>query len=126
MTDGTIYRIEGADPADFLDWRAGSGSTVEIYDVVAGSRRRKGVGRSLVRRLVQLIRSWDPPDVRTRRLVFAVTRSTNQVAQQFYEALHFRVVAVLRDFYQDDPDVKSGVDAVMYGYDVNSDRQRPV
>lgn len=81
---------------------------MEIYDIQVGSSRGQGRGKELVQRLY-----LDVP--RGCRLIWAITRSTNQVAQHFYEALGFRVVGVLREFYKDDVD---GVDAVMYGKDV--------
>lgn len=107
--DATIYRITNPEhpDQDWLDYRAGSGGTVEIFDIVVNSERGKGVGRRLVETLFNSL------DVRTR--VWAVTRTTNPVAQQFYERLGFRVLGVLRDFYRPDPKAPVGVDAVMYG-----------
>lgn len=98
---------------DYLVWREGSGDTIEIYDIaVASERRRTGIGRQLVG---MLLKDYVPPGV---RLVWAVTRYTNLIAQEFYEALGFRVVAVLRNFYKDEPDGKNVADAIMFGLDI--------
>lgn len=105
-----LEQILGEDTRDYLLYRQGSGTTVEILDIVVGSERRKGVGRNLINQLLGLL----PVEV---KLVFAITRSDNFIAQQFYESLHFRVVGVLRNFYQDTPGVLNQVDAVMYGLD---------
>jgi len=88
--------------SDHLLWRTGSGGTVEIYDIAVMSERRKGVGRGMV---AELLRSLPPTTI-----VFAITRADNEIAQQFYEALGFRTVNVLRRFYGAD----KGVDALMY------------
>ncbi len=114
MTDlggGRLNRIELEDPRDFLVWRAGSGNTVEIYDIAVGSDRRRGKGTALLSKLLAII-GPDP------RCVFAITRATNFVAQQFYERRRFRVVGVLRHFYQDGPEQTA--DAIMYGRDIGS------
>ena len=112
MTGYTPGRIELAEPEDFLIHRQGSGNTVEILDIQVGSVRRKGRGRELVERLMKSL----PEEC---HLVFAITRTCNLIAQEFYEALGFRVVAVLRDFYG----AKSGegsdvADAIMFGYNL--------
>lgn len=99
--------------SDYLIWREGSGGTVEIYDLhVSGEHRREGRGRVLVDLLLD---RYKPKDC---HLVFAITRQENFVAQQFYESMRFRVVAVLRDFYRSD-DGKRSV-AIMYGRDIGS------
>jgi hypothetical protein len=92
------------EPLDFLDWRVASGGTVEIVDIQAGSARREGKGRRLVRRLYRDMPAGVP-------LVWALTRTENAVANSFYAALGFRAMAVLRDFYG------RGEDAVMFGID---------
>ena len=88
---------------DILDWRAGSGNTIEIFDILVKSGRRNGVGRAMIKQLIA--------NVSPGTKLWAITRSNNEIAQEFYEALGFRVVGVLREFYQDE----QGVDAVMYG-----------
>lgn len=96
-------RITLDDPRDYLDWREGSGWTVEIVDIHVGSeRRRQGLGRKLVEALFAKLE----PD----RHVFAITRADNEIAIQWYEALQFRVIGVLRRFY-----AERGVDAIMFG-----------
>jgi ribosomal protein S18 acetylase RimI-like enzyme len=97
-----VNRIELDDPRDFLEWREGSGGTVEIWDIQVGTERRKGKGRRLFQKLFAEL----GPGV----TVFAITRADNEVAQQFYEACRFTTVNVLRRFYG----AERGVDALMY------------
>lgn len=108
-----MHLIELEDKRDYLAWREGSGYplTVELYNISVGSERRKGKGRKLVNLLLGSI----PKET---KLVFAITRATNFIAQRFYEEMRFRVVAVLRHFYQDGPE--QTVDAIMYGRDIGS------
>ncbi len=87
--------------ADHLDYEHRADGTVEIVDIVVTSARRAGVGRALIAALFKRL-----PRVR----VWAITRASNEIAQQFYEALGFETVGVLRRFYGGD-----GADAVMYG-----------
>jgi hypothetical protein len=51
----------------------------------------------------------------TVRTVYAITRTSNLVAQQFYASLRFRPI-LLQDFYKDEPlaNGHSYADAVMY------------
>jgi len=90
------------DRNDFLIWRDGGGGTVEIFDIQVNSDRRKGIGRRLLRKLFEQL----PPEAR----VFAITRTSNEIAQHFYEACHFHVAGVLRRFY----DADHGADAIVY------------
>lgn len=99
--------IVGDVEGDTLQWREGSGNTIEIYDIEVRSERRQGRGRELVQKLFKKIELWYPDC----NLVWAITRTTNEIAQEFYEALGFRVVGVLREFYSNE----QGVDAIMYG-----------
>lgn len=96
-------RISLDDPRDYLDWREGSGGTVEIADIVVGSERRRGRGRRLIETLLA--------QVQAAPTVWAITRAGNEIAQQFYESLGFRVIGVLRRFYGE----ALGVDAILYG-----------
>lgn len=103
--------LTSGNPANYLTWVRRPDGVVEIVDIAVESEsRRKGVGRWMVNQLL------DKHLPEGTMLVIAVTRIENQIAQQFYEKLRFRVVAVLRDFY----DRKGRVDAIMYGYDVGS------
>lgn len=95
-------RITLEDPRDFVDYREGSGHTIEIFDIQVGSERRQGKGR----RLLELLFAHLKPETR----VWAITRADNETAQQFYEACQFKTVNVLRRFYG--PAV--GVDALMF------------
>lgn len=107
-----MNRISIKGPSNYLDWREGSGGTVEIFDIVVNSQRRVGIGRRMVYQLYK-----DMP--KDTKLVWAITRAENFIAQRFYEELRFRVVAVLRSFYKDDAG-KETVDAIMYGRDIGS------
>lgn len=98
-----MMRISINGGRDFLDWREGSGGTVEIFDIVVNSARRKGYGRALLGILFAHI----PPETH----VWAITRSTNDIAINWYEAMKFRVVGVLREFYENE----RGVDGIMFG-----------
>lgn len=102
-----IKRIVLDDPSDFLDWRRGSGPTVEIFDIQVGSLRRRGRGRELVRRLLSEI----PEGTRT---VWAITRASNLIAHDFYHGLGFHAAGYLREFYRDEETTPSGVDAILY------------
>lgn len=107
-------------PKDWLDWRLGSGNTVEIFDInVDSESRRSGRGRRMVDKLI------DSEMPKETAMVWAITRSDNLIAQQFYEKMRFRVVAVLRNFYQDSHVKRAGqnlhyADAIMYGRDIGS------
>jgi ribosomal protein S18 acetylase RimI-like enzyme len=91
------------DPRDFLDYQQRPDGTVEIVDIAVNSERRKGKGR----RLVEALFSRLGKDTR----VWAITRADNEIAQQWYEALQFNVVGVLRRYYGP----HRGVDGVMFG-----------
>lgn len=108
MIGGTITT-----PAGRLIWREGSGCTVEIYDIeVDSAYRRKGIGKKLV---AQLVNNHVPPGC---QLVYAITRTTNLIAQEFYEGVGFRVIAVLRNFYKDEFGERNVADAIMFGIDI--------
>lgn len=100
-----LHRIVLNGGADWLEYRNGSGDTVEILDINVGSERRKGVGRLMVNTLLRRLKDED--------FVWAITRINNCIAQEFYEELGFRVVGVLRNFYRRDDQTR--VDAIMYG-----------
>lgn len=101
---------------DFLEYRLASGGhCIEIIEIQVSTQRRKGTGRALIRKLVEIL----PPHV---TLVIAITRSSNFIAQQFYEACKFRVVGVLRNFYYDGT-TSDNVDAIMYGLNINAAKQ---
>lgn len=102
-------RLTLEDYRDFIDWRPGSGRSVEIFDIAVGSARRQGRGRELIRRLLVEI----PKET---SLVFAITRISNTIAQQFYESCGFRLISRLHNFYQDG--VNGNEHALMYGLDI--------
>ena len=99
-----MTRIQLQDSTDFLDFREGSGGTVEIYNIQVGSERRVGRGSLLLRLLIAQVRGQT-------HLIFALTRQSNSIAQEFYRAVGFRQLAVLPGFYSDE-------NAVMYGLNV--------
>lgn len=85
----TIY---GDDRRDFLVYREGMGGTVELFDIAVMSERGKGIGRKLVNSLIRRVQG-------EYLEIFAITRISNTVAQQFYEALGFRICARIHNFY---------------------------
>lgn len=105
----TTNRLILKDECDFLDWRLGSGRTVEIVDIAVNSTRREGKGHQLIERLKTNV----PP---TTSLIYAITRASNEIAQQFYESVGFRIVGRLHHFYQDGPEGTEN--ALMYGLDL--------
>lgn len=102
-------RIQLESPDDRLDWRQGSGDTIEIYDIqVSSEHRRRGKGRRLIDALQALCRA------RNIRRAWAITRASNFAAQKFYEEMRF-VSVPLRAFYGvPTPDGHDTIDAVMY------------
>jgi ribosomal-protein-alanine N-acetyltransferase len=72
---------------------------------VARDFRRRGVGRQLVAKCVGKL-AYDRRD-----RIHLEVRETNVVAQQFFRAMNFRAVGVLRDFYRD-----IGEDAYTFRY----------
>lgn len=98
------WMLRFPDAIDFLIYRKGSGDTVEIYDIaVCNENRRQGRGRILMEMLFAL-----EPKV---YLVWAITRADNLAGIEWYEAMKFRVVANLREFYGAD----QRIDAIMLG-----------
>ena len=111
--EGRIERHEGH---SWLEYRIGSGDTVEILDInVSNTARRQGTGREMVKELLSRLG-------KDNLLVYAITRWSNTAAQEFYEAIGFRIVGRLHNFYRQREDMKDGKSgfetAVMYGYDV--------
>ena len=103
---GNVQRIIAPDyPGAFLDWRVGSGRTIEIFDIhVPNEYRRMGVGRAMMSQLLASV----PPEA----TVWAITRTENRMAQEWYTAMGFHVTAALYEFY----DSGCGrVDALMFG-----------
>lgn len=98
-----MMRITLNDSRDFLDWRLGSGETIEIFDIVVGSERGVGRGRMLINKLLRVIPK--------SHLVFAIARESNGIAKDFYLAMRFKIVARLPDFYEEES-------AIMYGLKV--------
>ena len=98
---------------DRVEWCQHSCGHVEILDIVVSSERGKGRGRRLIEGVLNKI-----PQLPLRcTLVYAITRSSNTVAHQFYEACGFRIVGRLHYFYRDG-DENQFESALMYGRDV--------
>lgn len=96
-------------PHAYIEYRLAPGGTCEIVNIeVESSHRRMGYGRRLLECLFQELR-----DTGRAKRVYAITRSTNEVAIQFYERTLFEVVGVLRRFYGE-----MLVDAIMFGRSV--------
>lgn len=109
-------KIERHDGASWLEYRSGSGNSVEILDInVANGHRREGTGREMFRELLTKLGG-------DNLIVYAITRWNNTVACQFYESLGFRIIARLHQFYRFRSEMGNGksgfVNAVMFGYDV--------
>src|SRR5687768_17696011 len=96
MTEN-LWRIEdGRGHLEYVFRTAGS--QVEIVDIhVDNIFRRQGLGRRMLRCLLSEV----IPLHAGVRLVYAITRTSNMIAQRFYEGMHFRVVGILREFYGD-------------------------
>lgn len=77
---------------DHLDYREGSGGTIEIYDIAVMSERSKGIGSELIRLLQERT---------STHLIFALTRGSNHQARAFYRKNGFIEVR-LPDFYSDE------------------------
>lgn len=109
-------RIERCGGKAWLDYRERGDNNVEIEDInVPNEYRERGIGREMVDELRRKM------TVRNL-LIFAVTRVSNVPACQFYEALGFRVVGRLHQFYREREDMKDGASgyhhAIMYGLDL--------
>ena len=76
---------------NFLDNR------VEILNIEARDRR-KGQGRELVSRLEKKFQSELPG-------MFAITRRSNLIANDFYHGVGFELSGLLKNFYSDSSDV---------------------
>jgi ribosomal protein S18 acetylase RimI-like enzyme len=109
MRNTIIQSDDDGEIVGTLVWRQGSGPTVEIFDIaVEAKARRKGTGRRMVHRLMKTL----PPGTKT---VWAITRASNLIAQEFYQSLGF-LGSPLQRFYRDEPlpDGKEYADAIMY------------
>lgn len=111
---GGLITIDGVKPDTNLVYRRGSGFTVEIYNISVTTERRKGVGRALIKELINIT----PSHIKK---IFAITRAENLIAQKFYEGIGFHIIAHLNNFYRDGENPKPGVDAIMYGLDINKE-----
>jgi len=93
-SETTLLELDG-DPRDFLLYRRGSGYSIEVFDIQVGSARGKGKGRRLIERLLG-IAAGDGA-----HLVWAITRESNLIAQDFYKAIGWRRIGRLKGFYRD-------------------------
>jgi [ribosomal protein S18]-alanine N-acetyltransferase len=65
---------------------------------VAGPRRRCGVGRQMIAKLIAKL------SLQRRSRILLEVRETNLAAQLFFRASGFRAVSVLRSYYADTPE----------------------
>lgn len=92
-TDVNVIDFEGK---GYLVYRQGSGNTVEIFEIeVDNEYRRQGVGKTLIKELMCICRQ------KQVNLIYAFTRSSNSISQEFYLKLGFARVNVPK-FYQDE------------------------
>lgn len=105
------------DDKDWIEWRPGSGRSVEITDIAVHSARGEGRGRALVdQMLATLTPGTDRPEGVT--LVYAITRMSNAIAHQFYEAVGFRILGRLHYFYRDGSTKKDWEHGLVFGLDL--------
>ena len=92
------YELGDPQGRGYLVYRLAPGHAAEIVDIkVRSDHRRTGVGRTLVERMLAAL----PNGVGN---VFAWTRATNYIAQDWYEALRFVRHDVSEFYGDDDPD----------------------
>ena len=101
--------IELEHPSDKVVFMQRHTGNVEIIDINVSSGRRMGRGRELIRLLKERAKEL-PVEC---KLIFAITRNSNRIAQDFYNGLNFRVLATLYHFYKD-----TNENAIMYGLDL--------
>lgn len=106
-------------PEDYVSFRVGMAGTLEIFDIAVQSERRKGRGKLLFNMLLERVAEIN--DVRRNGgvgvlLIFAITRWGNTIAQEYYEAMGFRIVGRLHNFYRGDGG--RAENGIMYGYDI--------
>jgi len=70
---------------DIIDFREGKENTWEIFDIKVTSARRKGIGSSLVKEMIETVNP---------RIVYAFTREKNELARAFYKALNFKEILI--------------------------------
>jgi len=74
---------------DFLNYRNGSGDTIEIYDILVNSERGKGIGTNLL----NILKEREP-----NKVIFAFTRESNTLARAFYRKNGFQET-LIPNFY---------------------------
>lgn len=102
------YPAVSGSPDSYIIYQFRDDGTVEIQDICVNVNRRTGVGGLLIQVAVDAAREGGA------KRIWAITRDTNFIAQEFYEALKFRSIP-LRDFYGN-----GGVDAIMYVRDLDA------
>jgi len=101
VTDSRVSNLKtskGSSDVDFLDWRLRHGGVVEITNIIVGSERGKGIGRTMVEYLV----NWITMYYKNYHSIYVFTRKSNEIAHQFYENIEFKVAGVLEGFYSGD------------------------
>lgn len=109
MSDHVILRAG----LGFMVYRAGSGGSIEIFDIhVESVARRTGVGRLLVDKLIKVC------EAEGVKRIYAITRAENRIAQEFYVELNFRPTPLF-DFYGTrTADGHTTIDAIMFVRDL--------
>lgn len=76
---------------DIIEFREGMDNTWEIFDIKVTSTRRKGIGSSLVKEMIETVNP---------RIVYAFTREKNELARAFYTSLGFKDI-LIPNFYEE-------------------------
>jgi ribosomal protein S18 acetylase RimI-like enzyme len=86
--------LRDPDGKGYIEWRWAPGYGAEIVNIeVSAEHRRTGVGRLLLRQLCDTVSAGGG------MTVFAVTRSDNRIAHDWYRAMGFHVAGRLHGFY---------------------------
>jgi len=80
---------------DFLTYRYGQNYTIEIYNIVVGSNRGKGIGTSMLKDLIKIAKL----EMLSKR-IYAYTRQENEMASKFYRKNNFNGT-LIKNFYPD-------------------------
>lgn len=90
------YFLPESDGQDAIQYRMGSGGTVEIFDIVVNTTRCVGKGRRLIQELEKLLLPYG------MKRLWAITRQSNAGAQIFYQKAGFEFLGLLQEFYMDE------------------------
>lgn len=85
-----------------LEWREGPGRTFEIHIDVVPSYQRKGIGRSMIEELIELVQDREPMSL------YTFMAADNTQARLFFSAVGFTLFYI-PDFYGEGRDAWFGV-----------------